>query len=180
MNKNKDINSDLEDRLRRITHQKWDNYKPAVSVSAIKRRSVTPFALSNPNHLMTRMALVSLFFCAFALFFYSPFDPPRLDGLQNMAAPIPDISRPTATPTLPSTATQKAGCNEILYTTQVGDTLESIAAKFSVAPDTIMADNQINTENMPAGLSLVISICQPATSTSTNEPTGTMTFAPQN
>jgi hypothetical protein len=176
MNKNKDLNSSLEDGLRRITHQKWDKYKPAISFSAIKRRSAAPFVLTSPNLVMMRMALVSLFFCAFALFFYSPFDAPRVQDLQNMAAPIPNIARPTATPTLQSTATQKTECGKVLYTAQPGDTLNSIAAKFSVAPETIKMENRLDTESITSGVSLVISVCQPATST--NEPTGTVTFAP--
>lgn len=176
MNKNKELSSDLEDGLRRITHQKWDNYKPSISISAIIRQSAAPFVLTSPNLVMTRMALVSLFFCAFALFFYSPFDAPRVQDLQNMAAPIPNMARPTATPTLQSTATQKTECGKVLYTSQPGDTLNSIAAKFSVAPETIKMENRLNTESISPGASLVINICQPATST--NEPTGTMTFAP--
>lgn len=178
MNKNNYSISELEEGLRRITHQKWDKYEPAISIAEIKKQTTLSILQIFPSNLITKMALVSLFVCAYAIFFYTPFNSPSMFDFGNIAIPIPNVPRPTSTPTLQNTATQKAACSDVVYTVQEGDTLNSIAAKLSVSPVIIQKYNQTNIENAVPGTSLVISICQSEETTSTNEPTGTMTFAP--
>ena len=169
---------EIEEGLRRITHQKWDQHVPAISMTAIKRQVSMPFLQPGSSNLFMKMAVASLFLGAYFLFFYHPIATPTMVGFGNLSLPTPQIPYTTNTPTPQNTATQSKECGKISYTVQQGDSLDGIAASFSVAAASILKDNKLSSPNIAPGTSLMIIICQPTEELSTHQPGQTITFTP--
>lgn len=68
-------------------------------------------------------------------------------------------------------------CDEIIYTVQNGETLESIAVLFSTVPEALMELNNLNSDMVQAGNKIKILTC--FTPSATIRPTTfTVTFSP--
>jgi hypothetical protein len=171
------IESEIEEGLRRITHQEWDQYAPTISIKTIKKQIAVPFFLDSSGFFMKTLA-ASLFVCAYILFFYMPLNRPAMFGFGGSSIPTPQIPLSTATPSPQNTATKSNECR-ILYMVRDGDTLDGIAASFSTMPESIVQDNGLNAADMVPGTSLIIRACQFSGETSTLSPSQTITSTPR-
>jgi LysM repeat protein len=178
MNKSDYPIDEMEESLHRITHQKWDRYKPSISIVTIKNQISTPFLQLGSSNLFMKMVVASLFLSASFLFFYHPVETSTMVGFGNLSLPTPQIPYTTNTPTPQNTATQSKECSKISYTVQQGDSLDGIAANFSVAAASILKENKLSSSNIAPGTSLMIIICQPTEELSTHQPGQTITFTP--
>jgi LysM repeat protein len=169
---------EIEEGLRRLTHQKWDQHAPSISMAAIKKQVSMPFLQLGSSNLFMKMAAASLFLGAYFLLFYHPIETPTMVGFGNLSLPTPQIPYTTNTPTPQNTATQSKECSKISYTVQQGDSLDGIAASFSVSVASILKDNQLSSSNITPGASLMIIICQATEELSTHQPNQTITFTP--
>jgi len=81
---------------------------------------------------------------------------------------LPVSAPPIPTPSIQTTSTEVLlqNCGQILYVVQQEDTIEGIAAKFSLSKEQIMAANGLDDGVLRAGTELMIEGC-------TVQPTGT-------
>jgi len=125
--------------------------------------------------LTMRTALISIVLFAFVL---SAWQFTRSDS--HISTPMPVSALPIPTPSGQSTSTKirLTNCDEMLYQVQKNDTLESIALRFSIAKEEIMAINNMNEETVRAKMGLLIPVCK-LTPTGTIHPSRlTITFTP--
>jgi len=165
--------SELRNLLLPTMRNHWNLRPTPLSMEALKKKR--RLQLQASNLLVTRTALISLFFVAF-IFSTWQFS----HSGRQMGTPIPLNVLPLATPSGESTSTllNVENCVEMKYQVQQSDTLESIATQFSVPKDQIMALNNLRTEIIDSNVELRIPVCEP-TSTSTAAPsTQTTTFTP--
>jgi hypothetical protein len=82
---------------------------------------------------------------------------------------LPVSAPPIPTPSIQTTSTETLlqNCGQILYVVQQDDTIEGIAAQFSLSKEEIMAANGLDDEALRAGTELRIESC-------TVQPTGTL------
>ena len=69
-------------------------------------------------------------------------------------------------------------CVEMKYQVQETDTLESIAAQFSVPKDQIMALNNLKAEILNPDVELRLPVCEPTSTSTVAASTQTTTFTP--
>jgi hypothetical protein len=81
---------------------------------------------------------------------------------------VPVSAPPIPTPSIQTTSTQVLlqNCGPILYVVQQEDTIEGIAAQFSISKEEIMAANGLDDDVLRVGTELMIESC-------TAQPTGT-------
>ncbi len=177
----RDSEGELEDDLRRLMHQKWDKLEPVISTKQIKTKAFVPFFLDSSSFFLRAIAS-TVFLCAYLMLFNASLKaviiPPSAQIVADMAVPTPEAPESPHTPMPGNTQTN---C-QINYTSQAGETLVDIAARFSVSPQAILAENKLGgAKTIPAGTSLIIRSCHTATGTSvTNLPDQTGTFPPDN
>jgi LysM repeat protein len=70
-------------------------------------------------------------------------------------------------------------CNYVLYQVQAGDTLDGIAAQFSVPKETIIEFNRMKGERIGPAIQIRIPICDHTPTATINTPTTTITITPQ-
>ncbi len=165
--------SELRNLLVLTMRNRWDFRPTPLSIETLKNKR--RLQLQKSNLLVTRTALISL---VFAAFIFSSWQFSHLG--RQMGTPIPLNVLPFATPSGESTSTLLSvqNCVEMKYQVQQSDTLESIAAQFSVPKDQIMTLNNLRTETLLPNVELRLPVCVP-TSTSTVTPsTQTTTFTP--
>jgi LysM repeat protein len=125
--------------------------------------------------LATRTAIISIVFAAFVFstwqFTHSSSQPSS--PLSVSVLPIPTPSRQST-----STKISFQNCEQTIYQVQENDTLESIALKFSVAKDKIMAANNLNAETVSPKMELLIPICTSTPTGTVHPSTLTITFTP--
>jgi LysM repeat protein len=125
--------------------------------------------------LTTRNALISLVLVAFVLGAWQ-----ATRSASQLSTPMPigvlPIPTPSGQPT--STKIRLTSCAEMLYQVRANDTLESIALKFSISKEKLMAFNNLNNETIRAKMDLLIPVCG-STPTGTTRPSPlTITFTP--
>lgn len=123
--------------------------------------------------LTTRMALMGVAFLLFSVIMWQSMASKGV-ARQNSPETIPMIP----TPSMEHTATNASlnNCQNIKYSIQEGDTLESIARQFSVSADIILTINDlVNSSSLETGQELVIPICETTPTSTTNPPTITIT-----
>ena len=165
--------SELRNLLLPTMQDHW-NLRPAP-LSMETLRSKRRLQLRSSNLLVTRTALISLVFAAFIFSTWQFSHSGRQTG-----TPIPLNVLPLATPSGESTSTLLSvqNCVEMRYQVQEDDTLESIAAQFSISKEQIMDLNNLRMETLHPNVELRLPVCIP-TSTSTVTPsTQTTTFTP--
>jgi hypothetical protein len=84
---------------------------------------------------------------------------------------------PIPTPSIQYTATNSLAlhCQEILYTVQENDTLQSIAEEHGTSKELIMQVNNLNTEVIQPGLELLVPVCESTPTSTIYPPTFTIT-----
>jgi hypothetical protein len=123
--------------------------------------------------LATRIALAGVVFLLFSVIAWQSMTSGGI-ARQNSPEAIPMIP----TPSMEHTATNASlnDCQNIKYSIQEGDTLESIARQFSVSADIILTINDLgNSSSLETGQQLVIPICETTPTSTTNPPTITIT-----
>lgn len=154
--------------------QKHWNLQPApLSVEALTGKRKTRL---QPNLiLVTRTAIISIVFAAFVFSAWQ-------FAVSNVrsATPMPMGVFPIPTPSGQSTSTKTSfgNCEEIIYQVQENDTLESIAAQFSVSKDKLMAINNLSAESLNPNMDLLIPICNSTPTGTVHPSTLTTTFTP--
>ena len=165
--------NEVEHLLLPAMKQHW-NLRPApLSVDTLIQRNHPGW----PTNilLVTRTALISIFFLAFVL---SAWQFTRSGS--HTSTPVSSNVLPIPTPSSQSTSTtiSLVNCKGFLYQLQKNDTLGRIADQFSVSREKIMAINHLNTETLGTRTQLWIPLC-PSTPTGTIYPsTLTITFTP--
>lgn len=93
----------------------------------------------------------------------------------DLTATVIASNVPTPSAQLTHTSAAVNECETVNYIVQDGDTLESIAAKYSISKDAIITFNKLENETLTPFANLMIPLCaQPTAST----PTTTLTFTP--
>ena len=127
--------------------------------------------------LTTRTVLISIVFVAFVL---SAWQFTRSNNRTSNPMPASDLPIPTPSEQSTSTKISLPDCEERLYQVQGNDTLESIALRFSVPKERIIAINHLSVGTLRHNMNLLIPICA-ATPTGILHPsTLTITFTPFN
>jgi hypothetical protein len=165
--------SELRKLLLPTMRNHW-NLRPApLSLETLKNKR--KLQLQRSNLLVTRTALISLVFAAF-IFSTWQFS----HSGRQMGTPIPLNVLPLATPSGESTSTLLSiqDCVEMKYQVQQNDTLESIAAQFSVPKEQIMTLNNLKTEILNPDLELRLAVCKPTSTSTVAASTQTTTFTP--
>ena len=171
----------LQDDLRRITRQRWDQVSVQISAEEIKTRSERVEARGYDLRTVGKFAiattvLVIVFILAISVSSRMNSIPTALSSMSL----TPEEPILTPTPSIKETATNSAihECSEISYIVQENDTLESIAARHSVSVETIKRHNGLATEALTVNMVLAIPLCERTPSSSTMTPTITITTTP--
>ncbi len=141
--------------------KKWDRPQPPLPIALLlpKRSS----RLTESILMATRIAAVGVM--AIALLFSVR----QVTGpVEGGSGTVPVSAPPIPTPSIQTTSTEilHQNCGQILYVVRQGDTLEGIAAHFSLSGKEIMAANGLDDGVLRAGMELMIESC-------TVQPTGT-------
>lgn len=165
---------EVESILRPLMKRQW-HVKPVP----LSRERLVGVRVQKPNasHLLTTriaaagVVIVALLFSVWQFMVSgSPSSPTAPIGVP----PIPTPSAQTTQST--STKISFEACQMLVYTVQQADTLEAIAARFSISEAKLRATNDLQAAPIGAGLELVIPICK-STPTGTFDPF-TTTFTP--
>jgi LysM repeat protein len=164
---------ELENILLPTMKRHW-NYEPApLSIASLVEKKNSRWSTS--IILTTRTALISLVFVAFVL---SAWQFTRSDSRRSTPMPIGVLPIPTPSSQSTSTKISLPKCEERLYQVQENDTLESIALRFSMSKDKIIAVNNLSSETVRAKMNLLIPICASIPTGTLHPSTLTITFTP--
>lgn len=160
---------DLESTLLPLMKRQWNRHPIPLSVTALKAKG--NIKLFSNNILAIRTVIISFVFVAFAVIMLQ-----FTDSGQQLPGLSPVIVSPLPTPSIESTSTtiSSKNCEHIRYIVQANDTLSSIADQFSIAKDDIISTNDLKTETIDIGMTLIIPVCN-FTPTSAVKPTMSMT-----
>jgi hypothetical protein len=100
-------------------------------------------------------------------------------NVTSPTAPSAVIPIPTPSTYLTSANGMLRNCDYVLYQVQAGDTLDGIAAQFSVSKETIMEFNGMKAEKIGPSMQIRIPICDHTPTATINTPTTTITLTPQ-
>jgi len=146
--------NDLELTLRPLLRRKWSHYALPYSTT----RVVTGVSQKYIQNIFFATRIVAMgLICIVFLINIWPLTKPGGQGSIQPSANIPLIPTPSLQSTQTKINYQK--CEPILYEVQQGDTLTSIAARFSVAPQEIKNANQLKGETLKKSMHLSISVC---------------------
>jgi anti-sigma factor RsiW len=164
--------SELQSGLRQMLHQRWDKSRPTLSAQLIKERAGKQTDRTRVWAMVGKLAVVPLLVIAFFVAYQASEMPASLMPATALSIPAPEATLLTPTPPARSTPTQitAQNCDRITYIIQENDSLDSIAAQFSVTKDMLMAYNGMGSESLVMRTELVIPLCQ-----STSTPTITST-----
>ena len=165
--------ADIERLLLPLMKKQWDLQPAPLSVGTLKAQSETK--LSANTTVTIRRVMVSL---VFALFMLSAWQF-ALSG-NPLLGQSTAINLPVQTPSIQSTSTEIdfENCATMLYTVQANDTLASIAERFSISKEAILALNGMNTEIVHTAMTLSIPVCRFTPTSTVNSATLTTTYTP--
>ncbi len=123
--------------------------------------------------LTTRTALIGIAFVLFAFVTWQSVATNKSASSQTPLGIVPMIPTPSTQYTV--TNTMPKDCRETRYIVQEGDTLESIARKFSVSRESILPPNDLADETLKPNRELVILLCESTPTSTMRPPTGTTT-----
>lgn len=161
----------LETRLRRLTRQQWDGYAPRFTAQSIRQRAAQrktfPFQAGLALKFTAVAALALLLVFALQLGGGQPFGP-----LPASVPAAPATARQTPTPSIRETSTQagQPNCQFLTHIVQENETLDNIAARYSISVTRLMEVNSLGNNPLSTGLALSIPVCVTPTSTSTTTP----------
>ncbi len=164
---------DVESVLRTAMKIQWALSPMPLAVGAI--RGQTNSKSSKSAILATRFAMLSMFF-ALAIFSFWQIGTSKQQDNES----LPVMIFPNPTPSLQPTNTKKVSpvCDDLVYTVQSGDTLESIARQFMIDEDAIAEVNELDKEPFRADLDLVIPMCSFTPTITVRAPTLSTTLTP--
>ena len=164
---------EVENHLLPAMLRHWDLQPSPLSIDAItnKRKS----QLQSSIILATRTAIVSIVFAAF-VFSAWQFTQSGKQTSNPLPVGIPAVPTPSSQST--STKISFQNCEEMSYQVQENDTLESIAAQFSVSKDKLMAINNLSTDTLSPKMELLVPICNSTPTGTVHPSTLTTTFTP--
>jgi hypothetical protein len=158
---------DVEDTLRTVMNKHWNSSPAPLGINAITGARLNP-----QGRLGVQLVMVSL------MIMLAVFGAWRFVNMNVVPTKTIQVS-PIPTPSTQMTSTRilAQNCNEIIYTVQKGETLESIAGLFSISPEAIMELNNLQSDTIQAGSKIKILTC--FTPSATVRPvTFTVTFSP--
>lgn len=163
---------EVESILLPVMKRQWSLQPIPFSIGPIlvKRNSKIQTSLS----LATRTAAASIVLLAFI---FSIWQFTMSGGRESN--PVPVSVLPVPAPSTQSTSTKITfqNCDGMLYTVQKSDTLDSIAYRFSVSKQELMAVNNLQTETVSTTMNLIVPICN-FTPTGTIHPAALTTYTP--
>jgi predicted anti-sigma-YlaC factor YlaD len=163
----------LENALRSAMQARWNASRIRLPMDGILGRRTASERLTLQRVLrFSGASLLAIAVIAFAVFLgFGNFSPDR-----DASTPQATVSMAAIpTPSIQRTASRVAAtdCDPLVYKVQAGDTLESIARKFSVAKERIMEVNNLKSEELSGLSQLLIPQCGPIPS---HTPTTTLTY----
>jgi LysM repeat protein len=164
---------EVSNLLQPVMRKHWNIQPIPFSIETItsKRKS----QLQPKMILVTRMAIISIVCAAFVFSAWQFI----LSGKQTSdQLPVGVLPVPTPSSQSTSTKTSVQNCEGIKYQVQESDTLESIAAQFSIAKYKLMAINNLSAETVPIKMELLIPICNSTPTGTVHPSTLTITFTP--
>jgi hypothetical protein len=148
--------NELDSTLRPLLERKWNSYPLPHSIGhVISRRSNR---LAQSIFFATRIAAMGVICIAF-LFNIWQFTQSGGKGTNPPSADIPLIPTPSMQSATPKVMGQQ--CGPIVYKVRKNDTLESIAAQFSISTDEIIQVNHLRTATLNTSMKLSIHDCSP-------------------
>jgi len=164
---------ELETLLLPAMRRHWNLQPAPLSMEAVtskRKKQLAPSLI-----LVTRTVIISIVFAAFVFTAWQ-----FTVSNSRASTPMPVSVLPIPTPSGQSTSTKISlqNCEETTYQVQENDTLESLAAQFSVSTDKIMAINNLGTETINAKMELLIPICNSTPTGTVHPSTLTTTFTP--
>jgi anti-sigma factor RsiW len=166
---------ELQSGLSHILKQRWGGVKPAFSARLIKERSRKAAVQARRLATFGKLAVIPVLAFAFFIIYMASGPQRTLPAVNASTIPMPGAALNTPTPPAHSTATQPAAqnCDRVSYLIQENDTLDDIAARFSVSKEVLRSFNGMSSDDLSRRTELIIPLCQ-----STSTPTITSTSAP--
>lgn len=155
--------------LQRALRKQWD-----VRALPLQMGSILDEVNSNMGtsaFVTTRTALVSLIFMFFAFIAWQ--STTNSTSSQILPGSVPLI--PTPSNQYTATNTLQTECGEIRYIVQKGDTLESLAKRFSTTKEELISANHLTSDALFPSQELVIPYCGSTPTSTTHPPTFTIT-----
>jgi LysM repeat protein len=125
--------------------------------------------------LATRTAIISI---VFAAFIFSAWQFSGSYGRSSTPMPVRLLPIPTPSGQSTSTTVSFQKCEELSYQVQENDSLESIAIRFAISKDKLMAINNLRTESLSTKTELLIPVCNSTPMSTIHPSTLTTTFTP--
>jgi len=156
--------------LKKTMQKRWNTTTLPLQVDRLYGKVYSRMSLS--NFLTTRTALAGIAILLFSFISWQSISSNHASRQYspNMLPLIP-------TPSMDQTATTISvkDCQNIEYSVQEEDSLESIARQFSVSVESIMIANNLVSPSLKSIQELVIPICETTPTSTTNPPTFTIT-----
>lgn len=164
---------DVESILRLSMKKHWAVQSLPLSLDLVRGR-VSKRNFKAPV-LATRLAMLGMFFAVIALSIWQ-FNKPN----QHESATLPVVILPNPTPSLQTTSTNDSTqeCQNTVYKTQPGDTLENIAQRFAVDEESILETNNLQEATVQPDMELTIPVCASTPTFTAYPPTIITTFTP--
>jgi LysM repeat protein len=160
----------LESILSPLLQRQWTQQPVPLPVGMVLPRHHAK--TSDSMILASRIAALGVMFMIF-VFSAWQFALAR-PGVNPVEANVPLIPVPSTSTQLVATNTQNEACEDTTYVVQQNDTLGSIALKFGVSKAQIVQANQMRSEAVRTGATLMVPLCRPTPTTETL----TKTFTP--
>jgi len=166
---------EVENLLLPTMLRQWNRQPVPLSMEAITDKRKSQRQLQSSLILATRTAIISIVFAAFVFSVWQ-----FTQSGKQTSNPLPVGILPVPTPSSQSTSTKISfqNCEEMSYQVQENDTLESIAAQFSVSKHKLVAINNLSTETLSTQMELLIPICNSTPTRTVHPSTLTTTFTP--
>jgi LysM repeat protein len=140
-----------------MLQRQWDQHPTPLSIATLTAKVNTNEAAR--MILATRIAAIGVMFAVFMFSAWQFTISQSSRSAHPLFTSIPAIPTPATSTELVSAMTQSQTCQETIYVVDDRDTLESIAAKFSVSKQDLLRANQIEGTAVQPGMSLVIPLC---------------------
>lgn len=170
--------NETQQALRETLQAHWNISPLPISMEAIMktRRTDQP-----PLKIISQFAAVPAMLMALLtiaiVFGLWRFSPEKNQPIQTLSASALLVPTPSAQWT--ATHIMATDCGTMNYEVQENDTLASIAQKFSVPKETLMAYNDLTTDTLAAHTRLKIPLCNSTPLVTSKTPESTLAFTPQ-
>lgn len=181
--------ANLEVDLRSLMHRQWDAYRPSLRIQAIRKPSPVKLLwnnLFNQTQALGKLAVIAaLLLGYFVIANITGVRVPIINGETATVLPTPNrenlISATSATPSIQTAITSftSQACGTVSYIVQESDTLESIALRYGVTKEALLAYNSgdppLAANRVFIGMELYIPVCEGTPSHTASVPSHTLT-----